>query len=144
METPFFERGECAIRPLVIPLSASGILLDVCHIFNDGGNHLSRTASISDNSHPLSPIVVVMIPTSGVKDFPLEFFHTGELDVARLGDAAYCRDKNGGVSHVDDACEVVPQLDRPKTIFIPRCRDALDIKLHVLSEVKLVDGGFNV
>lgn len=62
-------------------------LFDILDIFDNAGYNLSRTAAVSNKSHPFAPVVVVDIPPCSMKDLSLEFIHSGKFDLSWLGNA---------------------------------------------------------
>ena len=79
----------------MIPLAAAGVLLDELNGRGNRRNNLRSTATVSDDGYSFSCIIDGMIPACSVKHRPVEFLHSREFDVARVGNSADCGYKDG-------------------------------------------------
>lgn len=86
-----------------------------------------------------------MIPTSCVEHGPFKSLHSWKLDVPGIRDAADSGNEDRSAAHKFNLCLEILEAHIPLLgLFVPVRAQALDRELHVLSQVKLIDGGFHV
>ena len=129
----------------MIPLTAAGVLLDELDGRGNRRNDLCSTATISDDGHSFSCIVDGMIPTRSVKHRPMELLHSGEFDIARVGNSADRGYKDGCCSL---KCNPSLQALKFDVLLLLRCvpfgSDTLDLGVDVPSKVKFIHCVFHV
>lgn len=82
VEAPLFESCEVPVGSLVVPLCAASILLHDGGVLQDRGHDLSGTATIPNDGHTFTAVVVVMVPPGCMEDLALEFVHARKFGVS--------------------------------------------------------------
>lgn len=95
-EAELLESGERAVGTFVVPLltariptlskmgcpragiSDQNLLSNVLDILDDTGHHLCGRAAVSNQGHPLAPVIIFRVPPRGMENGSLELILAGE------------------------------------------------------------------
>lgn len=102
-------------------------------------HNLSRTASVADEGHSFSAIIVTLVPPRCMKYRSLEFLNTRELGFSRFSDTSDGRNEYCGFFRVALLCPFIQEGDLPYFFALnPTSTLAGSIKDDVGTETEFV------
>jgi hypothetical protein len=126
-------------------LSASSVLFDEGSSLHDFWDYLSSTAAVTDDGYALACVTYGMVPPRSMEHVALKYLHTRKLDVSRERDPSNGGDENVCRPNVFDLGARVPEVHIPAISGrVPLRSEAFDLEVHVLSQIKFVNGSLHV